>query len=77
MLIFLLSADSEEECDGGTCHPELESGMFEGDIVLPPEGMRNALAYSFYMWPNGVVPYTFDSNFSKYQSHKVTRFDRR
>lgn len=43
-------------------HPEL-GNLFQGDIILA-EG-KNALLVKEYLWPNGVVPYVFHSNYSK------------
>jgi hypothetical protein len=43
-------------------HPEL-GNLFQGDIILA-EG-RNALLVKEYLWPNGVIPYVFHSNYSK------------
>ena len=43
-------------------HPEL-GNLFQGDIILAKG--RNALFVKEYLWPNGVVPYVFLSNYSK------------
>jgi hypothetical protein len=43
-------------------HPKLRN-LFQGDIILAKG--RNALFVKEYLWPNGVVPYVFLSNYSK------------
>jgi hypothetical protein len=44
-------------------HPEL-GNLFQGDIILAER--RNALLVKEYLWPNGVIPYVFHSNYSKF-----------
>ena len=55
---------SKGDCDGGNCYPELSSNLFEGDIVLM-ESPRNAMEYKLFLWPNGVIPYVFDTDYSE------------
>jgi hypothetical protein len=55
-------------------HPEL-GNLFQGDIILAKG--RNALLVKEYLWPNGVVPYVFHSNYSKLllkDQHKKNRW---
>ncbi|PSN57976.1 Low choriolytic enzyme [Blattella germanica] len=49
-------------------HPEL-GNHFEGDIILTEE--RNALTLKTFLWPNGVVPYAFHSNYTDEEKEKV------
>lgn len=39
--------------------------MFEGDILLEDDEQRNAISVKAYHWPQGIIPYIFNSNVSK------------
>jgi hypothetical protein len=60
--IYILSNDLIYVSVHDESHPEL-GNLFQGDIILA-EG-RNALLVEEYLWPKGVVPYVFHSNYSK------------
>ncbi|CAH0381737.1 unnamed protein product [Bemisia tabaci] len=63
---------------GNNKYPELNSRLFQGDIFVPPidEG-RNAIRQDTYLWPNGIVPYTFDSSYTQEEATRVESAMRR
>jgi len=47
------------------------SGRLEDDIVLTDEQMRNGLIDPARRWPNKIVPFLIDPEFSEYCSTKL------
>ncbi|BES97787.1 Astacin (Peptidase family M12A) [Nesidiocoris tenuis] len=62
----------QPNCAGKDCYPELNSRLYQGDILLP-EGVdpKNALKIEPLLWPNGVVPYAFAKGFNKGDKSKI------
>ena len=47
-------------------YPELGSRLYQGDILMPHSGDgRNAIKLEQFKWPDGIVPYSFNKEFSK------------
>lgn len=60
MAMELQSVEESEQVN-----PEETGDFFDGDMVLPPViTMRNGLAMLTRRWPNGVVPYEIQDQFS-------------
>lgn len=46
-------------------------GLFEGDIMLHREWLRNGLLQEKFTWPDATVPFYIDANdFSEYELRK-------
>uniref|UniRef100_A0A8D8WRA9 Metalloendopeptidase n=1 Tax=Cacopsylla melanoneura TaxID=428564 RepID=A0A8D8WRA9_9HEMI len=50
-----------------------ESGLFEGDILLkkPFSPDRNGITNEMHYWPNGVIPYKIDGNYSEDEESQI------
>ncbi|XP_034246289.1 zinc metalloproteinase nas-13-like [Thrips palmi] len=51
-----------------------QGSFFEGDIVLPPEGLgRNGLTDLRLRWPNAIVPYRIEGSFTQAERNLIGR----
>ena len=66
-------SDNNNNDNGVRTSPPYTAGLFEGDIILPPNnGQRSAVKRS-QRWPNAIIPYVISDSFDTEERSTIAK----